>query len=113
MESSSTVSGSTEGWIEVNVTSAANRWQMAPPTNQGLYMTVTNEEGEFTYKGCGVGDTLKIRHLLVQRSCPFSNNGYLIRKVLVFQQKVFFKIAASADLDEKFTYTSIYIYIYI
>ena len=56
MESSSTVSGSTEGWIEVNVTSAANRWQMAPPTNQGLYMTVTNEEGEFTYKGCGVGD---------------------------------------------------------
>ena len=45
------------------------------------------------------GDTLKIRHLLVQCSCPLSNNGYLVPEVLVFQLKVFFNLAAWADLD--------------
>lgn len=39
---SHTISGDYGGWIHMNVTKAAQMWDIYAETNQGLYLTVTD-----------------------------------------------------------------------
>lgn len=45
LEANVTVTGSHDGWVDINVTAAAAQWNYYPATNQGLYVVVKNHFG--------------------------------------------------------------------
>ena len=43
-----TVSEDHAGWVDINVTAAATQWNYYPATNDGLYVVIKNESGQYS-----------------------------------------------------------------